>query len=361
MLLVTFHGDSGGITNVFAYDTVTGQLNTDAALTNIDLSKSSELRALVYANSYLYVVNGAKHISNVMCFRPPQAGSPVYSFSYVCDFIAASFSGKKDHFQNSIAHPFSLAFNGAADCYLSNQDTNVVAQVVVSSNGQTGSVKKGGQSKYLNGLSICPKGGCVFLDGTFVASQNGDLPDVSVTATDIPSQNGGLSVSFDGKKVQNSVRDVAIFGGVLLVCDEPSALIRLYSLSDGTYLGSGPTLPANPTHLAVQNGGLYASAGNQLYWSALQSSPTPSGLCFSSILQAPPHKPSYKIGGISFGQAGTMYVVFQQGTGSTGSGAIYTYSVTQSSPSSPPSLTGGTQFAAGFKDTPEFVLYVPNP
>jgi len=362
MLLVTFHGGSEGITNVYAYDTTTGQLNTASALQSAPLS-GAELRGMVYTafneDSYLYVVNGAKGTSTIICFDPPAPGSSVYDFSYVGEFLGPSLS-KKGHFENSIGHPYAMVFNGTTLCYVSNQDTNVVAQAQVNSYSHA-SIEKGCQSAYLNGLtSICPSGGCVYLDGTYVASQDGALPDVDVTATNVPSQYGGLSVSFSEDKgkqeVQNSVRDVAISGGVLFVCDEPSNLIRLYSLTDGSYLGCGPTLPKSPTHLSVQPSGLYVSADDQIFWSALPSSPTPSGLCFTSVLSATSINSNYKVGGITF-NGSTAYVAFQDGTGTTGTGAIYSYNV-QVPPQSAPVFGTGTPFASGFPDTPEFVLFV---
>ena len=69
-------------------------------------------------------------------------------------------------------------------------------------------------------------------------------------------------------KVQNSVRDLAIAGNVLLVCDEPTQTIRLYALTDGTYLGSGPTC-AKPHPPDAPRGGLMSRAGDQLYWTFL--------------------------------------------------------------------------------------------
>ena len=39
MLLVSFHGGAGGITNVYAYDTATGKLNTQTALQKADQSR----------------------------------------------------------------------------------------------------------------------------------------------------------------------------------------------------------------------------------------------------------------------------------------------------------------------------------
>jgi hypothetical protein len=359
MLLVTFHGGKGGETNVYAYDTPSGDLNVHHALQNAPLT-DAELRGMVYANSFLYVVNGSKHASNIMCFEPPAPGAKKYHFNYKDQFVGPTMT--QGQFANGIGHPYALQFfssGGGSSCYISNQDTNVVAQATVASNFLTASLQQGCQSSYLNGLTgLCPPSGCVYLDGTFVASQNGTLPAVGVAATNVPPANGGLSVAFtpDGTKVQNSVRDVAISGAVLLVCDEPNRLIRLYSLPDGTYLGAGPALKAGPTHLAIFSSGLFVSASDQLYWSALSNPPTPSGLSFVSVLSAPAGD---KVGGIAFDTAtNTAYVAFQKGTGTTGSGKIHRYDLGPA-PASPPVFGAGKEFAKITTDTPEFLLFLP--
>jgi hypothetical protein len=301
-----------------------------------------------------------------------------YLFQGVGEFLGPSLSHHKGHFQNAIGHPYALQFDqpgGAAYAFVSNQDTNVVARATVASNLETASIEPGCQSAYLKGLtSICPKSGCVYLDGTFVASQVGDLPDVTIAATDVPAEYGGLSVEFSGgstdpaggkgkskEKVQNSVRDLAISGTVLLVCDEPSKVIRLYSLPDGTYLGASPELSAGPTHLAIFANGLYVSAGDQLYWSALSNPPTPSALAFQSVLTAPAGN---KVGGVAFAPTPDMaiavFVAFQQGTGTTGTGSIARYNLA-GPPAAPPVFGTSSTIASQLVDTPEFLLYVPDP
>jgi hypothetical protein len=361
MLLVSFHGGSGGVENIYAYDTATGLLNSQTALQNATLTKA-ELRGMVYANSYLYVVNGAKGASDILCFQPPASGSSKYEFTYAGEFLAASISSKKGLYKTAIGHPYAVEFDGAQFCYVSNQDTNVVAQATVSGNAESATIEKGCQSAYLKGLtSICPATGCVYLDGTFVASQDGALPDVDVAATNVSDQYGGLQVKFasaSDKKVQNSVRDIAISNGVLMVCDEPAKSIRLYSLPGGNYLGSSP-VPAGPTHMAILPDGLYVSADNQLYWSALSNPPAPSSLRFQSVLTAPAS--NYKIGGVTFdASSNTAWVAFQLGTGTTGSGAIYSYGLTFAAGGAP-TFGIGSVFATLCADTPEFVLYIPNP
>jgi hypothetical protein len=359
MLLVTFHGGSGGINNVVIY-TGPNTVKTSAALTGIDSSDLSELRGLIWNSPYLYVANGKSSKSNVLCFQPQ--ASLNYLFNYIGEFVSPSFSKKDKKFESSIAHPYSLAFDGAGYCYISNQDTNVVARAAVSTNGQSGNIGTGSQSAYLT--QICKT--CTYLDGTFAGSQVGSLPNVKTAASSIESLNGGLSVSIVSGKVQNSVRDVAFFGGVLFVCDEPSSLLRLYTTAAGstvgTYLGSGPTLPASPTHLAVQGGGIYLSAGDTLYWSVLVVPPTPTlpwDLCFQSVLTVPSALAGYSIGGIAFDQAGHVYVTFQKGKGGVGTGAIYLYSISQANAQTAPVLSSPQTIADGLQDTPEFLLYLP--
>ncbi len=243
----------------------------------------------------------------------------------------------------------------------------MVAQVAVSANFQTGTLASGCQSPYLIGLekTLCPAGNCVFLDGTFVASQRGSLDHVDVTRPTSGSQFGGLAVSISPTtgKVQNSVRDVAIANGMLFVCDEPSKVIRIYALPNGDYLGATTELPDKPTHLTVQNGGLYVSAGGGLYWSPLPASSSNPALQFQKVLTAPD---KITIGGITFDQSNataTVYMCFQAGTGGAFGGSIQSFNFTQTNSGTPPTFTNGAVFASSptdFADTPEFVLYLPD-
>lgn len=361
MLLVTFHGGaSPGINNVVAFDTTSGSLLTAAALAVPSGVTLSELRAMVLANGYLYVANGAKSASNVLCYALPASGN---TFTYVSTVVGDTVS-KKGNFETSISHPFGIAFDGAWTCYVSNQDTNVVAQVPLSSNSQTGTLGTVSGSAYLNSLFPKP----VFLPGTYVASQVGTLHGVDVKATPVPAADGGLAVHPTTGKVQNSVRDVAIANGILFVCNEPASVINLYSLADGRFLGSSNLLGDKPTHLAIQNGGLYVSAGSLLYWGQLPvtvcGAISGAMLSLSEVALTPAGPTGNKIGGISFsgGASPTVYIPFQPATSGANGGSIFTYTVTQSAPSAAPSLTNGTLFVTSgpttYLDTPEFVLYV---
>jgi hypothetical protein len=124
MLLVTFHGGSSGINNVYAYGTPDGALVTPEALAQPSSGTLSELRAMVLANGLLYVANGAKSSSTILAYTVPSSG-PL--FTNPSTLIGPTLS-KKGHFETSIAHPFGIAFATATTCYISNQDTNVVGR-----------------------------------------------------------------------------------------------------------------------------------------------------------------------------------------------------------------------------------------
>ncbi len=365
MLLVTFHGgsdssaspDSGTsthshskpINNIYGYSTKDGTLETKSALHGVPGNvKLDELRAMAVYDGNLYVVNGSQKNSYVLVFQGPPKKGPQF------DYLDAVIG----HGQ-SIMHPFAIAFDPASpNCYVSNQDSNVVAQVNLTTGKHgvvTGTLAKGSQSSFLNGKYSADK----FLDGTFVASQNGNLADVARVAPDVPAADGGLNVTGTSKGTgtplapANSVRDVAIANGILFVCDEVDSQINMYNLTGGAFLSSGSLNGSKPTHLAISNGGLWVSADENLYWSALPTVASGASLSFKSVaIQAPAKN---KIGGISFDKSGNVYVVFQDGTGGTGKGSIGKFAVTAGSP---PSLSKGEIFATIKDDTPEFCLWV---
>jgi len=347
MLLVTFHGGSGSpsINNVYVYDTNGTQL-TKAALGAPKHGKLSELRAMALANGLLYVANGDKSESTVLAYEVPSSGT---SFTYAATLIGPTLS-KKGHFESAIAHPFGLAFSGAT-CFVSNQDTNVVGQITVSNQGLTGSLVQGPPT-YL--AKLFPTGS--FLAGTYVASQVGVLDNVETQTTVVDHAHGGLAASLDKGNVKNSVRDVAVANDILFVCDEPQQLVNLYSLVDGSYLGSSNVLADAPTHLALDNGGLFVSAGSTLYWGPLPQSTSSASLSLQTITPPPPSK-GLKIGGISFGSNSIVYVPYQTGVGGKSpGGSIYSYSVSQQTP---PALSDAKALVPSLDDTPEFVLYLP--
>src|SRR5437016_3243606 len=99
MLLVSFHGGtaSKSINNVNAYED-SGNLLTATALQGGP--KLDELRAMVVANGLLYLANGSKSSSSVLCYQ--QQGNAA-SFTYRSTIIASQLDNGK--FGTSIAHP----------------------------------------------------------------------------------------------------------------------------------------------------------------------------------------------------------------------------------------------------------------
>jgi hypothetical protein len=352
MLLVTFHGGTSGVDNIYGYSTNAGiklpqtKPETTAALSVSKDVNLDELRGLTVHKGNLYVVNGGKSASNVLEFQGPPKKGP--EFDYLGTLIGPG---------QSIMHPFGIAFDPSASyCYVSNQDSNVVAQVKLTSgkhSAVTGTLGSGSQSSFLTNLYPPPD---AFLDGTFVASQNGALAGVPVVAPNVSAANGGLGVTGTGTPLApaNSVRDVAIANGILFVCDEVDCQINMYNMDGGAFLSPAGSLGKNsPTHLAISGGGLWVSAGESLYWSALPSSVSGASLSFKSVAVTVPDK--NKIGGISFDTSGNVYVVFQDGTHTKGTGSIQRYAVTAGSP---PTLSNGTAFATITEDTPEFCMWV---
>lgn len=344
MLLVSFHGSGPAHQNLFAYETPSGKNINKAVLEVPSGVTLSELRAIVPCGGQLFIANGAKAESQVLCYGAPDSNGHC---AFVSAVVGPVLSAGKGHFENCIAHPFGIAFDGPERCFVSNQDTNTVALVTVLHNH--GSLGRGCQSPYLDKLFP----GATFLDGTYVASQQGDLHDVSVQAPDVPATSGGLGVSpgTPGAKPQNSVRDVAAANGTLYVCDEVGMTVNAYSLGDGTFLGSSNPLPSHPTHIAISSTGLFVSAGSTLWWAAL---PTASGPPVLQQIEISTPA-SNAIGGISF-DGTTAYVPIQTGQGGKNpGGSILTFQVAAGEP---PVFSSAATFHDALGDTPEFVLYL---
>ena len=289
MLFVTFHQ---AVSNVYAYDDNGNLLNpTSPDVLNPSGQALDELRGIYLQNGYLYVINGGKDVSNILCFQ----GSGT-SYKYVSTFISNPTNGPIDH-------PFALAMDGNGLCFVSNQDCNVVAALKVPTDTQATLVTT--PSAFLQ--AIYPSGS--FLTGTLVASSNGALPKVPAT-TPVPQALGGLDVSIVSKKgankVQNSVRDVAYFGGLLFVVDEPGGLVRSYNAATGQPLAVSNPIDS-PTHLLIQSNTMYVSAGNQVFSSSIPN-PYDSGApiwTFQPILSL---GSSDSASGMAFDSSGNFYV-----------------------------------------------------
>lgn len=356
MLLVSFHGTSTGINNIWGFPTSGSGQPVEGVLPASGVTLD-ELRGMAVYGGNLYVVNGGKSTSNVLIFQGPPQKGPL--FTYLDTVIGAG---------QSIMHPFGIAFVTPASpapalptsCFISNQDSNVVAQVDLTAG--TGSDVNGSFASVSNYLTTNYTG--TFLDGTFAASQNGNLKGVPVIAPSVPEADGGLGVTFKTDKKgnptnepQNSVRDVAVANGILFVCDEVDSQVNMYNLDGGALIASG-SVAAGPTHLAINDCGLWVSAGAGLYWSPLPASATGASLSFQTIAITVPA--GNKVAGISFDDASSVYVIFQDGSGGTGTGSIVKCAVTQGTSGAAPTLTmpSGPPFASGLSDTPEFCLWV---
>ncbi|HEY6391624.1 MAG TPA: hypothetical protein VIX89_10125 [Bryobacteraceae bacterium] len=333
MLFVTFHGGSStdSINNIYAYITGSGPQKTASSTSVLNLlypDQLSELRAMVLANGCLYVANGSKHTSNILCFH---GSGTIY------DLVSTLVCGNVD----SVNHPFSLVFDGAGHCFVSNQDTNVVAIFNVGASGET--TTPGPVASYLTGLGVTG----TFLDATFVASKVGNLPNVPPAPT-LEKGQGGLDVTVTGEgkdeKVQHSVRDLAFANGILFVVDEPGDCVRMYDPSTGEYHGKSSGDLKSPTHLLIQGATMYVTAGSEIWTSPLPTDPSNPTLNFTSVF-------STTLGDV----AG---LAFDQATPPNSYVAIRT--------STPPQilicdsqLQNPAQFTT-CADSPEFLLYVPD-
>src|ERR1700674_5748053 len=96
MLFVTFHET---IATIYGYDE---KNPTNPALTKVLMPSTSvqlsELRGMVLANGFLYVVNGGKSTSNIVCYAP--SGTP-YQYTYQGVFTPGGAT---------MSHPFDCTF-----------------------------------------------------------------------------------------------------------------------------------------------------------------------------------------------------------------------------------------------------------
>ena len=240
MLLVTLHG-GGNLTknphknNVPAFDT-NGSTLSPTVLDDAEGISLDELRAIRIVKNLLYVVNANKNENSVLCYT----GSGVkYKF-------AGKFISKAEC--SAILHPFDLAFDGVGYCYLSSQDTNVVTRLKIAANGKSATA-----APVAPALPLKAK----LFPGTFVASSRSLKPPTTEVAEPL-----GLAYSAPVGDKKHSVRGIAWSGGALYVADQPSHRVKVYD-KNGKFLGQSNEVES-PVHLAVQNGMLFVSGGDQI-------------------------------------------------------------------------------------------------
>lgn len=312
MLFVTLHGGKPGThplkNNVHAYDKegkkVTSNVLEDAAGVTLD-----ELRGICRVGNLLYVANANRTQNSLLCYRGFET-----SYKLVGQFVSRDTC-------EGVLHPFDFTFDDAGHCYVSNQDTNVVTRLSVSKDGSTGMPAA---------LAPALRSTGQFSAGTFVASSVGDLCDLPTTPVAPPQ---GLEYAEkNGRK--HSVRGVKWTNGALYVVDQPAGRIKVYDCS-GKLLGQSNQIES-PTHLAVRDGSLYVSGGNEVQAAKL---PKLAG----DLLFAP--VPGLKIknsGGMAF----------------TGEGHFYVASRTENVIRKFDCCFRPMKFDCELTDNPEFVLHV---
>ena len=334
MFFVTFHQT---VSNVYAYDDDGNLLNPQSP--NVLDKDGDELRGIYLeaGSGYLYVVEGGKKTSKVHCYQ----GSGT-TYTQLSDFVSPKHA-------DSVDHPFALAFDGQGNCYVSNQDTNVVAALGVSSDGQEGTPEAA--ARYLTALYP----GAKFLQGTLVASSQADLPNAPQTkgVPAVPAALGGLAVGLDSgqSKVQNSVRDVAFYGldyngstlPLLFVADEAAGLVRLYDPRTGQILRSSDPLNS-PVHLLIAGGTIYVGAGDQVFSSPVPNPYDPAApvWVFTPVELSP--RPDGAVSGMAFDGRGNFHVAVRT------KNTVIKYDA---------GFGNGVEWvSAPMPDNPEFLLYV---
>lgn len=332
MLFVTFHKSNG---NVHAYK------HGEEIESKVLSQGGDQLRGIYLfpgspgAPNNLYVADGSKDSSNIYLFR----GSDT-SYDYAKTLVSSADTP-------AVLHPFALAIDRMGTCYVSNQDTNVVAAFIMDGPERfiIDSTAPYLTGKYPNGE---------FLEGTLVASSKANLPNAPQTngLQEVPEEEGGLGVEISSDenneaKVLHSVRDVVAYGdfpsALVFVADEVSGLVRLYD-PDGNPLMNSNKLDS-PVHLLIAEGTIYVSAGEQVL-----SSPVPN----PSDPNAPPWEftpvdlssapPDGKVSGMTFDDKGNFFVAVRT------TDKIMKYE---------PGFTNGTTWASTTHKGPEFLLHVP--
>jgi Beta-propeller repeat len=380
VLFVTFHE---AIATIYGYDE---KNPTNPAITNVLTASSSvqlsELRGMLLANGFLYVVNGGKSASNILCYTPSSA----YQYTYNSVFTPNI---------EAVSHPFDCTFRSVDSpaqqiWYVPNQDSNVVT--VLASGSPYSSSQASNTSPYLAALLIAlqnaksPLANPGFLDATFVptAKLGAEIPNQTTVAPSWGGLTPLFSSSLDDKKkskekVQNSVRGVVCYDNVLYVADEGGSAVRMYDPGTGVPLGFTSLTSGAPVHLVVQNSILYVTSGNTVLYgncvaapANLPPLPTPNQFASEPPYPTPPSGYTDSVtltlndlglslptgfgpSGLAFDSSGNLYVA-----GRT-SNQIYGYSpATGKTATSPFVPLSNNPIFSNLPDQPEFLSWVPD-
>ena len=332
-IYVTFHGGAPTkdikkpIWYVVSYELVNGAWQANPNALNLPAPSGKyaadgyELRDIQLASDgNFYLVNSYKHASEI--WQIPSAGLAPGTNPTVFTSGATV---------PAIDHPFGLAFDSKMQvCFISAQDTNVVAAVYGPGQKQSGAA--------LPVNSKIP--GSHFLAGTFVASKLGIAvpPGSKPAPSDVKGSDGGLHyLPENGPPLSNSVRGVALIGATLYVADEPGNEVKTFDTTTGAYLGTIPDKKQqikSPVHLLAASGTLYISTKDSVF------SCDPAATKLTALLTGL-DTPS----GMSFDAAGNFYVADRKG------GSISGYN-SKFQPMS------GNPLISGLKDDPEFLFCV---
>jgi hypothetical protein len=327
MFYISFHGGKNSLNNIHVYDH-SGNPSSTPKLLKKDKSKVKlkELRAFQFVGNLLYVVNGYKDYSQVLTYTPGKNGQ--YDFKEV-------FADGKN--ADGIFHPYDLTFDENGNCYVSNQDSNVVIGI----NEEKQVMDK---ASFLT-QNYSPVSN--FFDGTIIASSIGDLPKIEHTPPPNVSIPQGLYVSFTNdkgkEKVAHSVRGVFYYNDFLFVSDEPANAVKVYAMPSGKLHATikGDNL-ASPVQLLEHKNVLYiGSSGNGSVVTVDLSPDFPSGTIAPTTF-IDNEVPS--ISGMLFDDEGNFYAAERKAN------TILKF----------PSNGGAKEvFISGLKDNPEFIVYVP--
>lgn len=352
MLLVTFHGgkNAGKVNTVVGYDDAGGLLPTPVLQ---DAPDMSELRAVnLVSDTVLWVLSGSAGNSKILAFERTDSGSD--RFRYSGQPVAQFETG------SALLHPFDFVLDPAGSCYVSNQDTNVVARFDVAAGFLSAS--PAASPPALEGKGT-------FWPGTFVASSDDTLPRSNPNAqhaSAIPPPAGledwPACKAGDCPTLVNSVRGVDWANDMLYVADEVAAVVKVYD-ADGNYKGqsnaigtppsdtSGPS--EGPVHLLVANQALLATNGKKVYSASLDPE-QPANLNLQPIsgIKVP------MVSGVALAPTGVLYAASrtQQATSRTtdNQAEIFMYTNFPADP------TPGGSFPVKVDDVPEFVVYIPD-
>jgi hypothetical protein len=347
MFIVTFHGGTDGIQQVYSYqgDGSGGSPYLTAATPPGTTSTPNGFRDIQFLpfgpDGQFYLVNSYKNSSEVFQIAPNATSVPP-------PFVNGA--GGTGQVLCSAYHPFAIAFDAAMKvCYISCQDSNVVVSV-----GGPNSANSG-QPLPINSSLPLPSKKTAYLPGTFVASQIPLLPKACSSGSAVPpavaSHDGGLDASPSDlgpdDTPDNSVRGVALLPNRLYVADEVDDCLRVYDTNSGAYLDKVDdpnNLVRSPTHLL---------AGVQLVYISVKPSKHHDAL----VLR---YDPSQKLNAV-ISNSDNLNVESPSGMTFDGNGNFYLADRTKKvvykfNPDF--SLADGNPFISNMPDLPEFILWV---